>query len=202
VDPDEPHADARAKDAVRFNRLEGAHFAGGAFWFGDTIGREERLGQIFRYHPASETLELFYEGTKPGRMESPDNIVVTPWGGLWFAEDETILGDTRNRLVGITPAGEVYVFASNRLNDSEFAGTTFSPDGTTFFANLQNPGVTLAIWGSFQDRNVLNQREMAAAAPPASLAPKISGALAEAAERHGMSTLEAAAYERLGVQLV
>lgn len=29
VDPEDPHADARYKDAARFNRLEGAHFAGG-----------------------------------------------------------------------------------------------------------------------------------------------------------------------------
>ena len=86
VNPEEPHESAEG--AVRFGRLEGAHFAGGAFWFDDTIGGEARLGQIFRYLPGSNTLELFYEGTEPGKMESPDNIVVTPWGDLWFAEDE------------------------------------------------------------------------------------------------------------------
>ena len=42
---------------------------------------------------------------------------------------------------------------------------------------------------------------MGVAAPPKSLAPNVSGELAEAAERHGMSTLEAAAYDRLGVPL-
>ena len=102
-------------------------------------------------------------------MESPDNIVVTSWGDLWFAKDETISGDTGNRIVGTTPGGDTYVFANNQLNDSEFAGPTFSPDGTTFFVNIQNPGLTLAIWGPFEDRDARKQREMAVAAPPASL---------------------------------
>jgi hypothetical protein len=35
--------------------------------------------------------------------------------------------------------------------------------------------------------------------PPESLTPDIPGELAEAAERHGMSHLEVAAYDRLGV---
>ena len=203
VNPEEPHEDAEDLGAARFNRLEGAYFAGGAFWFDDTAGGEKRLGQIFRLIPSGgygdtgDVLELFYEGTDTNNMESPDNIVITPWGDLWFAED----GDGENRVMGITPEGGVYKFASNRLNDSEFAGPTFSPDGNTFFVNIQTPGKTFAIWGPFQRRNAARQRQMAVAAPPEFLAPKISGELAEAAERYGMSTLEAAAYDRLGVRL-
>jgi uncharacterized protein len=53
VDPAEPHESAEDLGAARFNRLEGAHFAGGAFWFDDTNGGEKRLGQIFRYLPAT-----------------------------------------------------------------------------------------------------------------------------------------------------
>jgi uncharacterized protein len=202
VDPEEPHESAEDLVAARFNRLEGAYFAGGAFWFDDTMGGEERLGQIFRYLPATNTLELFYESTEVGKMESPDNIVVTPWGDLWFAEDDAVdNGDIINRVMGITPGGEVYPFANNRLNDSEFAGPTFSPDGNTFFVNFQNPGITFAIWGPFRQRNPRRQRQMATAAPPADLAPSISGELVEAAGRHGMSLWEAAAFERLGVSL-
>jgi secreted PhoX family phosphatase len=202
VNPEVPHESAEDLGAARFGRLEGAYFAGGAFWFDDTIGGEARLGQIFRYLPASNTLELFYEGTKPGRMESPDNIVVTSWGDLWFAEDEAVDGDLVNRVVGITPDRQVYVFARNRLNDSEFAGPTFSPDGQTFFVNFQNPGITFAVWGSFQRKSGRRQRQMAVAAPPESMTPDVSGELAEAAAKNGMSTLEAAAYKRLGVSLV
>ena len=42
---------------------------------------------------------------------------------------------------------------------------------------------------------------MAVASPPAQLVPQVSGELAEAASKFGMSPLEAAAYYRLGVRL-
>jgi secreted PhoX family phosphatase len=208
VNPEEPHEDAEELKAARFNRLEGAYFEGGVFWFDDTIGGEERLGQIFRLHPSGtdsdtdDTLELFYEGTDRNNIESPDNIVVTPWGDLWFAEDETIEdGDSRNRIVGVTPGGETYVFARNVKSNSEFAGPTFAPDGKTFFVNTQTDGLTFAIWGPFARRSRTRQRQMAVAAPPTHLAPQVSGELAEAAKKFGMSPLEAAAYDRLGVSI-
>jgi uncharacterized protein len=208
VNPQEPHESAENLGATRFNRLEGAYFAGGVFWFDDTIGGEQRLGQIFRLFPSGgygdtgDTLELFYEGTDRNNIESPDNIVITPWGDLWFAEDETIEGgDDRNRIVGVTPEGETYVFARNVNSDSEFAGPTFAPDGRTFFVNTQTDGLTFAIWGPFARRSSTRQMKMAVAAPPAHLAPQVSGELAEAANKFGMSQLEAAAYDRLGVKL-
>ncbi len=93
---------------------------------------------------------------------------MTPWGDLWFAEDETIDGgDGKNRIVGITPGGETYVFARNAKSDSEFAGPTFAPDGKTFFVNTQTDGLTFAIWGPFARRSRTRQRTMAVAAPPA-----------------------------------
>jgi secreted PhoX family phosphatase len=128
-------------------------------------------------------------------MEKPDNIVVTPWGDLWFAEN----GGGSDRIMGITPDGQVYEFARNRLNISELAGPCFSPDGQTFFVNIQTPGVTLAIWGSFVRPNTGARSRIAQAMPPESLGPDISVELVEAAERHGMSRLEVAAYDRLGV---
>ena len=212
VDPEIPRDDALTADATRFNRLEGAFFKGGAFWFDDTAGGENRLGQIYRYLPATNTIELYYEGTDKNRLESPDNIVVTPWGDLWVAED----GDWGNRIVGFTPEGRSYVFANNRVplqsspgvpagdpgERSEFAGPTFSPDGQTFFVNIQNPGITYAVWGPFKQRDPSRQRQMAHADPPKELRPRVSGELSEAAERYGMSELEAAAYDRLGVPLV
>ena len=47
-------------------------------------------------------------------------------------------------VLGVTPAGEVYQLARNAQSHSEFAGSTFSPDGSTLFVNIQNPGATLA----------------------------------------------------------
>ncbi|HEV2775266.1 MAG TPA: alkaline phosphatase PhoX [Solirubrobacteraceae bacterium] len=199
-----PHDDALAKGAARFQRLEGCHIAGGAYWFDDTSGGEKRFGQVFRLIPSGDpsgggvdTLELFLEGDSKEQMDAPDNLYVTPWGDIWLAED----GDDGNRVVGITPQGESYVFANNRLNDSEFAGPCFSPDGRTFFVNIQNPGHTFAIWGPFPRRNPGGQRAMASAAPRHRWSPKVSGELREHAAKQGMSPNEAAAFDRLGVKL-
>ena len=205
VNPAEPHDDALAKGAVRFTRLEGSHFAGGAYWFDDTSGGEARRGQVYRLIPGPEgaagadTLELFFESTSENELDMPDNVIVTPWGDVWLAED----GNGENRIVGITPEGGTYVFARNAHPDmNEFAGPTFSPDGQTFFVNVQDPGTTFAVWGPFARQNRARQRLMAHAAPPARYAPKLSRELAQAAERYGLTPLEAAAYDRLGVPLL
>jgi secreted PhoX family phosphatase len=205
VDPAEPHDDALAKGAVRFTRLEGSHFAGGAFWFDDTQGGEARRGQIYRIVPGPEDvvgadrLELFFESTSENELDLPDNLIVTPWGDVWLAED----GNGENRLVGITPQGETYVFARNAHPDmNEFAGPTFAPDGDTFFVNVQDPGTTYAVWGPFPRPDRGRQHLMAHAAPPPGYGPAISGELAEAAERLRLTHLEAAAYQRLGIPIL
>ncbi len=70
ADPDAAREQALlTPNAIKFNRLEGAFFKGRAFWFDDTNGGENRLGQIFRYFPATNTLELFYEGNDPNKTE-------------------------------------------------------------------------------------------------------------------------------------
>ena len=103
--------------------------------------------------------------------------------------------------MGVTPQDGVYRFARNRLNDSEFAGPTFAPDGRTFFVNIQDPGLTFVVSGPVRNRYPRRRRRMATAAPPAHLAPPVSGELTAAAERFRLSPLEAAAYDRLGVPL-
>lgn len=52
----------------------------------------------------------------------------------------------------LTPAGEAFEFAVNRLNDGEWAGACFSPSGRTLFANRfgdgsSGSGMTVAITG-------------------------------------------------------
>ncbi len=49
-------------------------------------------------------------------------------------------------LDGITPDGQTFPIAFNRLSDDELAGACFSPDGRTLFVNIQSPGCTFAIW--------------------------------------------------------
>jgi len=211
VDPADPRPQAFEFGAVRFQRLEGCHFAGGAFWFDDTAGGEKRNGQLFRLIPSGDPsgggrdyLELFFEAETLEEADSPDNLVVTPWGDLWFAED----GDGINRLMGVTPDGRSYEFARSRRigvddegNVSELCGPTFSPDGRTFFLNVQYPGHTFAIWGPFPRANAGRQRELAFRAPQHRWAPKIDGEIREEAERLGLSPYEVKAYQRLGVDL-
>ena len=96
----------------------------------------------------------------------------------------------------------IRVVCSTCLNDSELAGPCFSPDGRFFFVNIQEPGLTFVIWGPFPRANAARQRRMAVAAPPALLAPQLTGELAEAAVKHGLTPLEAAAFDRLGVPLL
>ena len=53
----------KIKGCIQFSRLEGAYFSEGTFWFDDTSAGEKRLGRIYRYTPATNTLELFYESS-------------------------------------------------------------------------------------------------------------------------------------------
>ncbi|QYR24346.1 PhoX family protein [Paenibacillus sp. sptzw28] len=196
--PEEAHNDALAKGCIQFSRLEGSYFSGGVFWFDDTSAGEKKLGRIYRYTPSTNTLELFYEASDANEMEMPDNICITPWGDLWFVED----GGGTDRLLGITPEREVYLFAVNRLNNSELCGPAFSPDGNTLFLNIQDPGITFAVWGPFKNRSAARQRQMSHAAPPKGFAPLVSDKLAAYAEIQGMSLLEAAAMQRHGVPVL
>ncbi|QMS87807.1 DUF839 domain-containing protein [Nostoc edaphicum CCNP1411] len=132
-----------AKGAAQFARGEGIWYGNGEIYFCCTSGGALGLGQVWRYIPAKETIELFVESTSAAELENPDNIVVSPYGDLILCED----GDDEQFLVGVTPKGELYQFARNSLNTSEFAGACFSPDGKTLFVNIQTPGITFAIWG-------------------------------------------------------
>jgi secreted PhoX family phosphatase len=74
---------------------------------------------------------------------------VAPWGDLIVCED----GTGEQYIVGITPEGGIYKLAHNATEgDSEFAGATFSPDGSTLFFNIQKDGLTLALTGPWGTR--------------------------------------------------
>ncbi|WP_373526878.1 alkaline phosphatase PhoX [Nostoc sp.] len=135
-----------AKGAAQFVRGEGIWYGKGEFYFCCTSGGALGLGQVWRYIPGKETIELFVESTSAAELENPDNIVVSPYGDLILCED----GDDQQFLVGVTPKGELYQFARNALNENEFAGACFSPDAKTLFVNIQTPGITFAIWGPWR----------------------------------------------------
>jgi uncharacterized protein len=157
-DPDPANAEADSLAVFKqglagggaiFTRLEGAWSGDGSIFFNSTNGGAAGLGQVWKYKPRGHSggiLSLIFESPSADVLELPDNIVVTPGGGLILCED----GDGENFLRGLTQRGEIFDFALNVLNDSEFAGSTFSPDGETLFVNIQTPGITLAIWGPWE----------------------------------------------------
>ena len=134
------------KGAARFARGEGMWSDSDCVYFAATSGGAAECGQIWKHVPSTSTLELFAEPASSMVLEKPDNIAIAPWGDLLICED----GPKDNRVVGITTSGTYYVLARNALNDSELTGGVFSPDGSTFFLNIQSPGVTFAITGPWQ----------------------------------------------------
>ena len=113
----------------------------------------EHDGQVWRLDPAANTMELVIQfGVNPDpasdNFDSPDNITVSPWGGLLLCAD----GEGVQHLFTVSPDGQASMFARNSRDlaeetGSEFTGATFSADGETLFVNLQVPGVTFAITG-------------------------------------------------------
>ena len=145
VDPehDTLRYEAQAKGAAIFKRGEGICYGNGEFYWTCTNGGKAGVGQIFRYNPAKEQIELFVESPGSEVLDYPDNLILAPFGDLIACED----GAGQQFLVGITPQGEYYRLAKNAFNNSEFAGICFAPDGKTMFVNIYKPGMTLAIWG-------------------------------------------------------
>jgi secreted PhoX family phosphatase len=129
--------------AARFSGGEGIFYGGGFVYFTCKSGGSTADGQIWRYSPANNTVELYIEPNNSGVLDNPDNIVVFPNRDIFLCED----GDGTDYILGITPSGSLYKFGKNALNTSEFAGVCFSADGQTMFVNMQTPGITFAIWG-------------------------------------------------------
>jgi secreted PhoX family phosphatase len=172
-----------AKGGAKFNRLEGCWYGNGSIFFNSTSGGDakngdppnndgflEGYGQVWRYLPSASggALELIYESPGGNELDSPDNLTVTPRGGVMICEDDASDDDSDthplapgignvNRLIGLALDGAPFEFAVNIDNDAEFAGATFSRDGSTLFVNsfgdpraTDPPGRTFAITGPWK----------------------------------------------------
>jgi len=162
ADPNSTFNQGWAKGAAKFNRLEGCWEDDSTIFFVSTSGGnakngdvnsdgyQEGFGQVWAYRPERHgggTLMLVYESSSATELDSPDNLTVTPRGGLIACEDDasSAIVDTHplapgienvNRLIGITQGGQAFELAVNVLNASELAGVCFSPSGRTLFFNL------------------------------------------------------------------
>ena len=169
-DPDRPHdrqtdgrgvfAQGRAKGGATFARLEGAWYGSGRIYITATSGGDARMGQVWELDAQRSRLRLVFESPGQDVLAMPDNICVSPRGGLVLCED----GPGTSRVHGLTTDGRLFEFARNTalipeghdrpagdFTGSEFAGATFSPDGRWLFVNMQTPGITFAITGPWDD---------------------------------------------------
>ena len=143
---------------ARFSRLEGCWWGDDGVFFHATNGGDARCGQVWHYRPRGEhrgELMLVFESPSREMLDYPDNITVSPRGGIVICED----GGVEHFIRGLTPDGRIFDFAQNLLNDTEFAGACFAPDGRTLFLNIMGAmwdagpqkGVTVAIRGPWDD---------------------------------------------------
>ena len=155
----------QARGAAIFVRGEGmtvetdALGGGTCIWFVCTTGGPYGLGQLWCYRPAvgegsdderrqPGTIELGVEPRNIDWLRNGDNLTLAPFGDLLVCEDNS----SAQHVVGITRSGGMYRVAANAQRNSEFAGATFSADGSTLFVNLQKPGLTFAVKGPWHTR--------------------------------------------------
>ncbi|MGH7577145.1 MAG: alkaline phosphatase PhoX [Longimicrobiales bacterium] len=172
-DPDPTDAETRpdavlqqglARGAAIFNRLEGCWYGDGAIYFNSTNGGDQGAGQVWQYRPAGEDmgeLVLIFESPSRDVLNSPDNICVSPRGGIVICEDS---GDDEF-IRGLSPEGDILdlvhqpVDPTGQRATTEFAGACFSPDGQILFFNVQGGtrsygaqhGATYALWGPWEE---------------------------------------------------
>lgn len=145
-----------AQPVTRSRKLEGMWWGDGGCYFVCSFARASdgsagvHDGQVWFLDPVAQTIELKihfeYTADQDVDPDGPDNITVSPYGGVIVAED----GDGASHLVGSTEGGETFFLARNELpGESEFAGPTWSTDKKTLFAVIQSPGHVFAITGPF-----------------------------------------------------
>ena len=171
VDIDDPDSDLAETDpnyvfkqgldrgGAIFQRLEGCWYGDGSIFFNATSGGDAEAGQVWQYRPLGDgrgdgELILVFESPGVSVLDSPDNICVSPRGGLVVCED----GDDVQFIRGVTQSGGIFDFVQTNGDMAEFCGACFSPDGEVLFFNIQgstsgegtNFGATYAMWGPWE----------------------------------------------------
>lgn len=147
-----------------FSRLEGCWFGNGLVYFDATDGGAAKAGQIWQYDPSTEKLKLLFQSPNKPTLNMPDNLCVSPRGGIILCEDNDYgANEYPQRMFGLSQEGQLRLFAENNVQlrgehngfagdfrTKEWTGATFSPDGKWLFANVQTPGITFAITGPWE----------------------------------------------------
>ena len=95
------------------SRGEGAWYDDGKIYFISTDGGAAELGQVWVYDPRRETLSLLFESQSEDQVDGPDNIAVSPRGGIVLCE---VGGSDPKRLIGLTQDGVTFPFAENAID--------------------------------------------------------------------------------------
>ena len=153
------YTDREGGDVTRSRKLEGAWWGDGGAYVVASFARVsdgsevQHDGQVWFVDPLEDTITLklrfaYTPDDQDTDPDGPDNISVSPYGGVILAED----GEGRQHLVGATAAGETFFLARNEVGDGsgEMTGPTFSADKATLFANLFAPGHVYAITGPWR----------------------------------------------------
>ena len=173
-----PFMQGEAQGAAFFARGEGCWYDDSVIYFVDTSGGPAGKGVVWALQPRlygrhrRDRLTAIYVSPSEEVADNPDNITISPRGGILVCEDGggQVINGKRSfgaRLIGIGRGGRSFVFAENHVQieqpipgkqliapadyrGSEFCGATFSPDGDVLFVNIQTPGITLAIEGPWR----------------------------------------------------
>lgn len=156
-----------AQGGSAFIGLEGCIVDGDRLFFTSKLGGGAAAGYVFEYSPATETIKVLYESPGHSRFSGPDNLVVSPRGNLVVCEDRVNLDFDGQSIAGISRAGQLHKFCTidpdltgewngidlaSTARRSEWAGVCFSTDGAWMFANIYNPGITVAITGPWDPK--------------------------------------------------
>lgn len=148
-----------AKGGAMFDRLEGCFSGQGNIYFDATSGGDARAGQVWSYRPTGADegeLTLLFESPSREVLDSPDNLCLSPRGGLLICED----GAGEQFIRALTQDGALFDMVRTDAGSAEFAGVCFSPNGQTLFFNIQGgtrassaatlTGGTYALWGPWR----------------------------------------------------
>jgi secreted PhoX family phosphatase len=83
----------------------------------------------------------------PARTTAWPRFRIEGIGSDWSA---TMSKATAHRSAAPTTTPAPRVARRRNFTDSEFAGACYSPDGQWLFANIQSPGITVAITGPWR----------------------------------------------------
>ena len=154
------YAQGRLGGASTFTRLEGCWYGNGKVFFTSTNGGDAQTGQLFCFDVNEQTIRQIYQSPGADVLDYPDNITLSPNGCVMICEDGGRIG---HMLMGLDPTGKLFPFVRNNVilrgernefegdfRAAEWCGACFSPDGKWMFANIQLPGITVAITGPWE----------------------------------------------------